>query len=418
MINNNKVYLYKLVRSALYYSISKVIPGIAGVISVILFFRWLGAEEYGRYSIVFSFTNLIAAFSFGWLNQSILRYGSTFNSRPHLLYHLFKGFIFGVISIIIVVIVASIFDFPIPYAKKNIIFLAISIGLFNIVKSIFQSEELPNKVLIITGAQSILMILISIFLLKFYRNNSVSLIFGISVGYLIPILPFINSFKKNQTLKKKSKTVRSFFKYGAPLSVWLAISLSLGLLDRFFIEYYLGASVMGSYAGFSEFIIRIFSIVIFPITLAAHPMIMNSWNKNKNFKDSLRVLMHASYLQISICIFLLIILFFFKNSIFSIIQLMIPLLDESMKGIMIPIFLGGFLWQLALVLHKPLEIEERTFTMVGCILPSVIINIVGNFFFLPIFGILATAYTMIVSALTYILFSILLSKSFFTFINK
>ena len=39
MINNNKSYLNQLLRDALYYSISKIIPGLTGLISVILFFR-------------------------------------------------------------------------------------------------------------------------------------------------------------------------------------------------------------------------------------------------------------------------------------------------------------------------------------------------------------------------------------------
>ena len=418
MMKNNKVYLYQLLRDALYYSISKIIPGLAGLISVIFFFRWVGAEEYGKYSIIFSFTNLIAAFSFGWLNQSIIRYSSTYNSRSKLLGHIFIGLIFGILTVFIFVIIASSFQFPILYSNKNIIFLAFSIGIFNIVKSIFQSEELPNKVILITSVQSILMILLSMLLLKFYSNNSASLILGVSFGYLIPILPYIKSFSSNVIFEKNTKKIQSFFNYGAPLSIWLGISISLNFLDRYFIEYYFGSSLMGSYAGFSEFIIRIFSIVIFPITLAVHPILMNKWNKNKNISDSLNALFQASLLQILICIFMLIPLLIFKDSIFSFIQAIIPQLDNSMKKIMIPIFLGGFLWQLALVLHKPLEIEERTLTMVGCIMVSLVINIIGNLFFLPIFGIIATAYTMIISAFTYIIFSILLSKTFISTISK
>jgi len=418
MINNNNVYLYQLIRDALYYSISKIIPGLAGLISVIFFFRWVGAEEYGKYSIIFSFTNLIAAFSFGWLNQSIIRYSSTYNSRSKLLGHIFIGLIFGILTVFIFVIIASSFQFPILYSNKNIIFLAFSIGIFNIVKSIFQSEELPNKVILITSVQSILMILLSMLLLKFYSNNSASLILGVSFGYLIPILPYIKSFSSNVIFEKNTKKIQAFFNYGAPLSIWLGISISLNFLDRYFIEYYFGASLMGSYAGFSEFIIRIFSIVIFPITLAVHPILMNKWNKNKNISDSLSALFQASLLQISICIFMLIPLLIFKDFIFSFIQAIIPQLDNSMKEIMIPIFLGGFLWQLALVIHKPLEIEERTLTMVGCIMFSLVINIIGNLFFLPIFGIIATAYTMIISAFTYIIFSILLSKKFISIISK
>ena len=412
MINNNKSYLNQLLRDALYYSISKIIPGLTGLISVILFFRLIGAEEYGKYSIIFSFTNLIAAFSFGWLNQSILRYRLTYNSSVKILSPILMGFIFGIILVTLFVITTSIFEFPIIFSNKSVIFLAISIGIFNIVKSTFQSEELPNKVILITSFQSILMIICSIILIKLYNNDAKSLILGISFGYLIPILPYTKLFTSNVITKKNIKRIKPFFNYGAPLSLWLGISLSLNFLDRYFIEYYFGSSLMGSYAGFSEFIIRIFSIVIFPITLAVHPILMNKWNKNKNIHDSLMKLFQASLIQIIIFIIMLIPLSIFKDSFFYLIQTMIPELDNSMNKIMIHIFIGGFLWQIALVLHKPLEIEERTLIMVVCIILSLLINLIGNIYFLPKFGILATGYIMIVSALTYIISSILFSKSF------
>tara|TARA_B100001758_G_C18393352_1_gene604349 strand:- start:1902 stop:2195 length:294 start_codon:yes stop_codon:yes gene_type:complete len=97
---------------------------------------------------------------------------------------------------------------------------------------------------------------------------------------------------------------------------------------------------------------------------------------------------------------------------------MIPGLDNSMKEIMIPLFIGGFLWQLALVLHKPLEIEERTLVMVCCIMFSLATNLIGNIYFLPRFGIIATAYTMIFSASIYLVSSILYSNSFRNFIER
>jgi O-antigen/teichoic acid export membrane protein len=418
MIKINKSYLYQLLTDALYYSISKIIPGLAGLVSVIIFFRLIGAEEYGKYSLIFSYTNLIAAFSFGWLNQSILRYRSTYNSSVEIISPVLMGFIFGIVLVIIFVIIASIFQFPIFFSNYHIIFLALSIGIFNILKSFFQSEELPNKVILITSAQSLLMILFSMLLLKFYNNNSESLILGVSFGYLIPILPFTKLFRTNITAKQKNKKIKSFLNYGGPLSIWLGISLSLNFLDKYFIEYYFGSSLMGSYAGFSEFITRIFSIVIFPITLAVHPIIINKWNKNKNAIDSLINLLQASLIQVVIFIIMLIPLVILKDSFFYLIQIMIPELDNSMKEIMIPVFVGGFLWQLALVIHKPLEIEERTLIMVGCIMLSVIINLIGNIYFLPKFGIIATSYTLIISALIYIVFSILFSNLFGNFTKE
>jgi O-antigen/teichoic acid export membrane protein len=417
MINNNKSYLFQLIRDTLYYSFSKIIPGIAGLISVIFFFRSIGAEEYGKYSIVFSFTNLIAAFSFGWLNQSILRYRSIYSSRIKIISPISLGFIIGIISVILFVTITSLIGFPIVFSIKHIIFLALSIGIFNIVKSTFQSEELPKKVILITSYQSILMILCSIIILNLYDNSAENLILSISLGYLIPILPYSKLFISNVITKNNIKKIKPFFNYGVPLSIWLGISLSLNFLDRYFIEYYYGSSLMGSYAGFSEFIIRIFSIFIFPITLAVHPILINTWNKNKNIYEFFIKLFKASLIQIIICLIMLIPLFIFKDYFFYLIQIMIPELDNSMKEIMIPIFIGGFLWQLALVFHKPLEIEERTMMMVYCIVFSLVTNLIGNIYFLPKFGILATAYTMILSALIYILSSILFSNTFRNFIR-
>jgi O-antigen/teichoic acid export membrane protein len=328
------------------------------------------------------------------------------------------GFLFGIISVIIFVIITSIFQFPIVFSNKHIIFLAFSIGIFNIFKFTFQSEELPKKVILITSIQSILIILCSFVLLKLFNNNSESLIFGISIAYLIPILPYVKLFFNKKFSKKNIIITKSFFNYGFPISIWLGISLSLNFFDRYFIEYYFGPSLMGSYAGLSEFIIRIFSLVIFPITLAVHPILMNKWNKNKNTHESLIVLLQASLIQVLICIIMLIPLILFKDQFFYLIQAIIPELDNSMKELIVPIFIGGFLWQLALVLHKPLEIEERTWIMVGCIIFSLITNIIGNLFFLPKFGILATVYTMIFSASIYIISSIIFSNSFHNFTKK
>ena len=48
-----------------------------------------------------------------------------------------------------------------------------------------------------------------------------------------------------------------------------------------------------------------------------------------------------------------------------------------------------------------LELNEQTKLMIFAILPSLIINLIGNQLFLPQFGGIATAYTAFVSALVY-----------------
>ena len=65
-----------LLKETLFYSLSKAVPGILGLISIIIFMRVLGSNIYGQYSFILSQCNLIVALGLGWLNQSILRYYS------------------------------------------------------------------------------------------------------------------------------------------------------------------------------------------------------------------------------------------------------------------------------------------------------------------------------------------------------
>ena len=66
-----------------------------------------------------------------------------------------------------------------------------------------------------------------------------------------------------------------------------------------------------------------------------------------------------------------------------------------------PLFLAGLLWQLSFLTHKMLELKEQTIKMIIAIVPSLIINIVGNTYFLPNLGAIATAYSAFYSALIY-----------------
>src|SRR3989442_2231917 len=45
----------KLFRDAFNYFLSKVVPGLMGLLSVLVFVRLVGYEQYGRYAVVFAF---------------------------------------------------------------------------------------------------------------------------------------------------------------------------------------------------------------------------------------------------------------------------------------------------------------------------------------------------------------------------
>ena len=100
-------------------------------------------------------------------------------------------------------------------------------------------------------------------------------------------------------------------------------------------------------------------------------------------------------------IFIFFIIWQFDKYIFLLIESAIPQFNYKYKELILPLFAAGFLWQLSLLTHKMLELKEKTKFMVIALIPSLIINIIGNIIFLPKMGLVATAYTALFSSLLY-----------------
>ena len=66
----------RLMQDALNYFLSKIVPGLMGFLSVLVFVRMIGVEQYGRYAVVFALVTASASGLAGWLSQGILRFQS------------------------------------------------------------------------------------------------------------------------------------------------------------------------------------------------------------------------------------------------------------------------------------------------------------------------------------------------------
>jgi O-antigen/teichoic acid export membrane protein len=81
----NRLQLLQFIKESFTYSLTKIIPGILGFFSVIIFLRLLGPEEYGLYSMLFLLVQISSFFCFGWFRQALLRYYSRLSSNTDYL---------------------------------------------------------------------------------------------------------------------------------------------------------------------------------------------------------------------------------------------------------------------------------------------------------------------------------------------
>ena len=397
-----------LLKETFFYAVSKTVPGFAGLASVILFMRIIGAEQYGQYSFLLSQWYLIVAIGFGWLNQAQLRYYSKDNTFDDYKAGQIRAFAYSGLISVTVFSVLSIFQ-PRSIQLWGISIISIiSIGGFNYIKTFFQAKLEPKKVIWLTLGQSILALSIPLGLYFLFQKNSFSILMGVGISFLLMTIIF--GLKKKvmkhfiTDVSKPTKTgkirVKKWFFYGGPLSIWFAAGLAFPFLDRFFINLYLPGETLGVYAGIQELLTRIFSITIFPLTLALHPRIMNLWNDSK-IREAIQTIRWGIGVILGLAIVLCIVIWLFDTIIFNILTMAIPQINSQYKSLLLPLLSAGFLWQFSFLTHKMLELKEKTHIMVVFLLISLFINMVGNSMYIPHFGVQATANTAFVSALVY-----------------
>ena len=129
---------------------------------------------------------------------------------------------------------------------------------------------------------------------------------------------------------------------------------------------------------------------------------MRAWNEGK-FSESYRIIRYSMLYQFVIFGTVLGGVSFFSHRITR----FILGFDDPTAARMLPVLLvGGFLWQLALMLHKPLEIAQRTGAMLAAMTAVVVLNLIACFIFIPRFGYEAASYILVFSAVSYIAFTL------------
>ena len=179
-----------LLKETFFYTVSKTVPGFAGLASVILFMRIIGAEQYGQYSFLLSQWYLIVAIGFGWLNHAQLRYYSKDNTFDDYKAGQIRAFTYsGLISMIIFSVLSLFQPHSIQLWGISIISI-ISIGGFNYIKTFFQAKLEPKKVIWLTLGQSILALSIPLGLFFLFQKNSFSILMGVGLSFLLMTIIF------------------------------------------------------------------------------------------------------------------------------------------------------------------------------------------------------------------------------------
>lgn len=393
--------LKRLNRDSILYFLGKILPAAFGLASVSIFVRLVGKDMYGHYTLVFSFIMLLSSVGAGWINQALLRFMPGFREeeKKDLLEaaNLGSFYSFLLTGAILAIVLPFVSEASFPFVAFCLVLLLFA-QAYSVKLSIAQGELSSLKVLaaeMVRVPASLFFSLAVIFV--FGLKSHMAILYGLLAGFVLSWLMVLKGPVLPRGLVQRVK-LNSFFSYGWPFTLWFSFSYLLNISDRYLIAYFDGLESVGVYSAVYDTVFKSLTMVMAPIVTAAHPIITHLWNRDDR-EGSLRVLNRSMRLQLAFFIPVLPVLYFASPYI---VEIILGAPDAGAEKIVLPIAAGSFIWQIAMLAHKPMELRMSTRMMVLFVSIAMASNIAGNVVLLPLYGYVAAAYTTVAGSLIYL----------------
>lgn len=392
------------------YALSKIAPGLMMFAAVPIWTRTFGAEQYGLYSMCWVATLFSSAFFTGWLSQAVLRHAGDadfdLNTIPPWVIPTCATI--SALPVIVIVWVESE-----GHRSADSVGLVLAGALFACLNSYYaviltrcQRHDHVGRF----AAAELVRIGVAIglsftgtFALRW--QGSVSIVGAYCIGTAISLAILARGFRETKTVVlRTSHALRRFWTFGWPMTLWLTVSSMLLYSDRLIIGILLNADAVGRYGAISDLIVRGVGMLAFPFTMKAHPALMKKWNSGDRPGALALSRRYTKYVMIvcGVCVVL--------GSVVGS-RILTPLLGFDIKSpLIVPSLLGGAaLWQVGLMSHKPLEMGNRTRTMLITIMSITVMSMAANVVLIPHLGLVAPALVFLLGSASYVILTSYLS---------
>lgn len=402
----------KLVRDTGNYVLSKVVPGLMGLLAVPVFVRLVGLEQYGHYAVVYSVVIAWSGGMAGWLSQGVLRFQSG-ATEPHARQAFNRAVGRGTaLSALLgglgLAVALSFMGLGTGWPLAASILLYASTLVYPVYLARFQASLRSGVVKRTEIVRSVAAFLVPAALVVLFQTKSyLLLVAGVGLGYSLPLAIYLNANRDRMGILKQSelglhsgKILRDLWSFGWPVGMWLLCQQSLVVSDRYFIQRFSGFSSAGIYASVYDVVVRSFSLLFMPVTLAIHPLVMDRWNGGGR-RQALSAIRTGLKYQLLLFVPVVLLLTLLAPTMC---RFVLGERNQQAIALVTPLAIVGFLWQISLLVHKPLELLCRTKRMLLGIVGALSVNIAGNYFLIPAFGFTAAAYVGIAASAVYLCF--------------
>ncbi|HTX88325.1 MAG TPA: hypothetical protein VMC08_04995, partial [Bacteroidales bacterium] len=195
--------------------------------------------------------------------------------------------------------------------------------------------------------------------------------------------------------------------YGRPMTLWLVLSFTLSVADRFILKLFHGFATAGAYSAISDLLQIVVTLFCMPVLLSYHPKIVELWNTSHR-RESMQLIRDAVIFDFLIGLVLFIAVMILRDEFYS---GFLGIHDKGIYAVSVFLVINSFLWQIILLFQKPLELFARRKFKNAAVLVTLVINLAGNFIFVPRFGYYASAIVMFCSYVIYLVLIFVLYRN-------
>lgn len=403
-LNKFSISSSRFFKNAIDYYIGVIINALLNILVIYVLSTSLEKNEFAVFSLYTNLFLLLSSFNTSWVIQGIYRFSSIFNDSDRNILRKSNAQISLLQGSIVAIIGASIILIFFRVHLSFLIFLVLlPINNFYLVNIAHLQTEKKIRTywLFEISRISIFILTASVVIFTFFNNKLPLIYLSLTLSYLIPsIFLFIREYKTS--FREFSKFIffhtRSIFNYGWPLALWFIFAQLQNVGDRYVLAYFLDLKYVGIYAIVYDLVYK--SVIMFtsPLLSYLQPIIME-YHNNNDIERREKIL--NNLIKIFLLLFLVggIFLFFFSNMIFHFFG---KIDDYDCSIITVLIFSGSCIWQIAMIVHKPLEFNKQTSKMLFAIIVSFSINIGLNILLIPIYNSLIVPATItLVSSIIY-----------------
>lgn len=372
----------ELQRNSLYYFFGRAITAFISLLSIPLFIFYFGKNNYGEYIIKYAELMIVITAISGWLCQGLMRY---YSPKQY-----FNNVFLSVCGFVLVlsVVLSLIYVWAYNDTTLNMLFFCLTIlcaSIYQILCCLLHSQLKPMVFGFVESIRSIVLILLptAMYFFDVNINGYDALLYALFASYLISsivtykcidlsYLPLSNARK----IKQLKLILVKIFRYSSPMFVWMLSASLMLYLDRFVIKHYYSNDKVAEYAAAYDIIYKFFVFAVTPVITSLMPIMLKNIREGKS---ETRMVMKQAYqicFAIALVSFICIGFFIFLADKYTDVVIMENISELYM--ITFFILISSLLWQLSMVAHKPLEINNKTllmsYSLVFCIVIKLIIS--------------------------------------------